>query len=69
MLHHTLKARQTCVRRVFDQRQPAAMHCNAGRRALKKVTPILGGFSREDYVTERLWATAPDGVTVPITIA
>lgn len=40
----------------------------AGKRALKKVTPILGGFSRDDYVTERLWATAPDGVEVPISL-
>lgn len=39
-----------------------------GKRALKKVTPILGGFSREDYETRRLWATAPDGVEVPISL-
>jgi hypothetical protein len=36
----------------------------AGKRALKRVTPILGGFSREDYTTERLWATATDGTEV-----
>lgn len=39
-----------------------------GKRALKRVTPILGGFSREDYVTERLWARAADGVEVPISL-
>jgi protease II len=27
----------------------------AGKRALKKVQPILGGFNREDYATQRLW--------------
>lgn len=40
----------------------------AGKRALKKVTPILGGFSKDNYKTERLWATAPDGVQVPISL-
>ena len=33
-------------------------------RVVKKVQPVLGGFSREDYATERLWATAPDGTKV-----
>jgi oligopeptidase B len=32
------------------------------------VVPILGGFSRDDYVTERLWATAPDGTEVPVSL-
>jgi protease II len=35
-----------------------------GKRATKKVQPVLGGFSASDYVTDRLWATAPDGVKV-----
>lgn len=39
-----------------------------GRRAVKKVQPVLGGFVREDYVTERLWAPAHDGVSVPVTL-
>eukprot|EP00878_Enallax_costatus_P023740 GHUV01025278.1.p1 GENE.GHUV01025278.1~~GHUV01025278.1.p1 ORF type:complete len:552 (+),score=140.91 GHUV01025278.1:456-2111(+) len=47
---------------VYDQRM------DTGKRALKKVQPILGGFNKEDYVTERLWATAPDGVQVPISL-
>jgi hypothetical protein len=29
--------------------------CPAGKRALKKVQPILGGFNKEDYATQRLW--------------
>jgi oligopeptidase B len=35
-------------------------------RTLVKEQPVRGGYSRVDYVTERLWATASDGVRVPI---
>jgi len=38
------------------------------RRTLVKEQPVRGGYNREDYVTERLWATAPDGVEVPISL-
>ncbi len=37
-------------------------------RTIVKEQPVRGGYRREDYVTERLWATAPDGVRVPISI-
>jgi oligopeptidase B len=37
-------------------------------RTLLKEEPVLGGFDKQDYVTERLWATAGDGVQVPISI-
>ena len=37
-------------------------------RAVKKVQPVLGGFVKDDYKTERLWARAPDGVQVPISL-
>ncbi|MFN0029120.1 MAG: S9 family peptidase [Acidimicrobiales bacterium] len=37
-------------------------------RTLLKQQPVLGDFDPERYVTERLWATAPDGVEVPISI-
>jgi oligopeptidase B len=30
--------------------------------------PVLGGFQAGNYRTERLWATAPDGVKVPISL-
>lgn len=39
-----------------------------GQRATKKVQPVLGGFDRTKYKTERLWAMAPDGVKVPISL-
>ncbi|KAG2423507.1 hypothetical protein HXX76_015255 [Chlamydomonas incerta] len=44
------------------------MHLGTGKRCEKKVAPVLGGFERSRYVTERLWATAPDGVKVPISL-
>ncbi len=41
----------------------------AGRRAtLLKEQPVLGEYDRTRYVSERLQATAPDGVKVPISI-
>jgi oligopeptidase B len=37
-------------------------------RTLVKEQPVLGGYDRTEYVTDRLWATAPDGVQVPISL-
>jgi len=37
-------------------------------RTLVKEQPVRGGYDRTAYVTERLWATAPDGVQVPISL-
>jgi oligopeptidase B len=37
-----------------------------GERVLRKQQPVLGGYDPDDYVTDRLWATAPDGTQVPI---
>ncbi|MBW4578200.1 MAG: S9 family peptidase [Tildeniella nuda ZEHNDER 1965/U140] len=37
-------------------------------RELKKETPVLGGYDRSQYVSERLMATATDGTQVPISI-
>jgi oligopeptidase B len=34
-----------------------------------KQTQVLGGYDPANYVTKRLWATAPDGVKVPVTVA
>jgi len=35
---------------------------------LLKEQPVLGGYDRSQYVSERLFATAPDGVQVPISV-
>jgi len=37
-------------------------------RTLKKRSPIKGGYEADHYETRRLWATAPDGVKVPLSI-
>jgi protease II len=37
-------------------------------RPSTKVHPVLGGFSKDDYQSERLWAVAPDSTKVPISI-
>ena len=39
-----------------------------GERMVVKQQPVLGGYRPERYRTERLWATAPDGVSVPISL-
>jgi len=35
---------------------------------LLKETPVLGGYDRDQYISERVWATASDGVRVPISL-
>jgi oligopeptidase B len=37
-------------------------------RELKKETPVLGGYDRTQYVSERLYAIASDGASVPISL-
>jgi oligopeptidase B len=36
--------------------------------ALLKQQPVLGGFDKDNYVSERIWATATDGSKVPISL-
>jgi len=47
---------------VYDYRM------DSRERKLLKRDEVLGGFDHEEYVTERLWATAGDGVRVPISL-
>ncbi len=37
-------------------------------RTVVKEQPVRGGYNREDYVSERLWAQAPDGAQVPLSL-
>ena len=39
-----------------------------GEKKLLKEQEVVGGYNKEDYETERLWATARDGVKVPLSI-
>ncbi len=41
---------------------------NTKRRELKKQERVRGGYNGEDYKTERIFATAPDGAKVPISL-
>jgi oligopeptidase B len=41
---------------------------STGTRTLVKETPVLGGFDKTKYSTERLWVTARDGARVPVSI-
>ncbi|MBM75537.1 MAG: oligopeptidase B [Proteobacteria bacterium] len=40
----------------------------SGERTLLKETPVLGGYDRTQYITERRWATSPDGTEVPMSV-
>ena len=37
-------------------------------KEIRKVAPVLGGFDTNNYQTEYVWATARDGVKVPISL-
>ncbi|MCT9821547.1 S9 family peptidase [Microbacterium sp. W1N] len=39
-----------------------------GELLLRKQQPVLGGYSAQEYGQERVWATASDGVQVPISL-
>ncbi len=38
------------------------------KSTLVKQTPVLGGYDSAQYTSARLWATAPDGTQVPISV-
>ena len=40
----------------------------SGAQQVLKQTPVLGPFDADDYVSQRLWATAADGTRVPISL-
>lgn len=39
-----------------------------GAQQVLKETPVLGAFDADDYVSQRLWATAADGTRIPISL-
>lgn len=49
-------------------RQIVDVDLTTGDRTVVKEQPVLGGYERDDYVSERLWATAEDGTQVPISL-
>lgn len=64
---------ETAVIRISYQslttpRQIVDVDLTTGDRTVVKEQPVLGGYQRDDYVSERLWATADDGTEVPISL-
>ncbi len=51
-------------------RPPSVFATNfaTGERRLIKQTEVLGGFDAKNYRAERVWATARDGVKIPLSI-
>ncbi|MBD8593651.1 S9 family peptidase [Pseudomonas sp. CFBP 8758] len=46
--------------------QVRQLNLSDGAQVVLKQTPVLGRFDADDYVSQRLWATAADGTQVPI---
>ena len=44
------------------------LNIKSGERKLLKEQPVLGGFTKDNYVTERVWAPARDGTKVPVSV-
>ncbi|MGA8659641.1 MAG: S9 family peptidase [Chthoniobacterales bacterium] len=40
----------------------------ARTKEVKKVTPVLGGYNKSDYIEERVFAKAEDGADIPISL-
>jgi oligopeptidase B len=49
---------------------PSIYDCDmaTGKQTLLKQTEVLGGYDKSQYITERLWAPARDGVKVPLSV-
>ena len=41
---------------------------NTQQKEIKKVQEVVGGHNPDDYITERLWAKAKDGKSIPISV-
>ena len=44
------------------------LELDSGEQKVLKETPVLGPFDADAYVSQRLWATAPDGTQVPVSL-
>jgi oligopeptidase B len=68
----TSLAKTHLLRYAFSSpRTPASIidvDLRTGTKSIVKQDEVLGGFDSQNYVTERLWATARDGVKVPVAV-
>jgi oligopeptidase B len=60
-----IRLRYEALNRPAQIRQLALIN---GAQQVLKETPVLGPFDADAYVSQRLWATAPDGTQVPISL-
>lgn len=44
------------------------LNMQTGEKTLLKQTDVPGGFDKNNYATDRVWATARDGVKVPVSL-
>ena len=44
------------------------LNMQTGEKTLLKQTEVPGGFDKNNYATDRVWATARDGVKVPVSL-
>ena len=44
------------------------LNMKTGEKQLLKQTEVLGGFEQNNYITERVWATAADGAKIPVSL-
>lgn len=44
------------------------LNMQSGEKQLLKQTEVPGGFDKNNYATDRVWATARDGVKVPVSL-
>lgn len=44
------------------------LNMKTGEKQLLKETEVLGGFDKNNYATDRVWATAADGVKIPVSL-
>ena len=48
--------------------QVRQLDLSSGAQQVLKQTPVLGAFDADDYISQRVWATAGDGTQVPISL-
>ena len=60
-----IRLRYEALNRPAQVRQ---LELDSGAQVVLKETPVLGPFNADDYVSQRLWATAADGTQVPISL-
>ena len=62
---HTLRFSYTSLvtpNSIFDY------NLDTQERELKKETPVLGGYDRTEYITQRMQVIAPDGALIPLSL-